>query len=284
MPTWGEARAAATDTLRAGADPDSAVIDAEILLADALDETKERVLAHPDRVLSMDETVRFEALIQRRHLGEPVAYLRGWKEFYGLRVRVDRRVLIPRPDTETLVEAARGFIASLPGRPLIVADVGTGSGAIACAIAAHEPRVRVIAIDLSPEALAVAEANALALGVADRVELRAGDLLAPLTERVDVVCANLPYLRDDEMATLAGQRTSIAYEPRTALAAGPQGLDLIRRAIADLPRVLAPRGAAFFECDPRQAVVVQGLLEGRGLRPRIIRDLAGDERVVMGSG
>jgi release factor glutamine methyltransferase len=260
------------------------VIDAEVLLAEALDETKERVLAHPERVLSTDEAVRFEALIQRRRLGEPVAYLRGWKEFYGLRVRVDRRVLIPRPDTETLVEAARGFIASLPGRPLIVADVGTGSGAIACAIAAHEHRVRVIATDVSHEALAVAEANALALGVADRVELRAGDLLAPLTERVDVVCANLPYLRDDEMATLAGQRTSIAFEPRTALAAGPQGLDFIRRAIADVPRVLAPRGAAFFECDPRQAVVVQGLLEGRGLRPRVIRDLAGDERVVMGSG
>lgn len=279
MTTWGEARAVGTAGLRGGAEPASAALDADLLLAFTLGVTKETVLAHPGRSISADEAVRFEALVRRRSEGEPVAYLRGWKEFYGLRFRVDPRVLIPRPETETLVEEARRAIA---GRAAIVVDLGTGSGAIACAIAVHQPLVRVIALDLSREALAVAEANALSLGVADRVELREGDLLAPISKRVDVVCANLPYLRDDALSELTGDRTSLRYEPRRAVAAGTDGLDLIRRAASDLRRVLAPGGTALFECDPPQATEVASLLAGRGLRASVVRDLAGSERVVRG--
>src|SRR6267378_6139819 len=166
MRTWGEERDAAVAALRA-AGIATAALDADVLLAHVLGVTKEMLYAHPDTEMSHGAERRYRDLIERRARGEPVAYLRGFKEFYGLRFTVDRRVLIPRPETETLVDAARELIA---GRAVTIADVGTGSGAIAVAIAANEHRVRVIATDDSLDALAVAESNALANGVADRVQ------------------------------------------------------------------------------------------------------------------
>jgi len=278
MPTWGEARAAATTRLRSAPDPDTAALDADVLLAYVLGVGKEALFAHPERELSPAEDVRFQQLVERRGRGEPVAYLRGFKEFYGLRFLVDPRVLIPRPETEALVDTAREVIA---GRALTVVDVGTGSGAIAVAIAAHEPRVRVIATDSSRDALAVAQANALAGGVADRVEFRLGDLLAPITERVDLVCANLPYLPDASVDKWAGARSSLAFEPRDAVVAGADGLDVIRRCVADLPRVLAPHGAALFECDPPQVATVVQLLVSQVLRAEARQDLSGNQRIVL---
>ena len=279
MPTWGEARIAAIARLRTAPDADTAALDADVLLGHVLGVGKEALFAHPERRLTVIEQERFQELVERRSHGEPVAYLRGFKEFYGLRFAVDRRVLIPRPETEVIVAAARERIA---GQALAVVDVGTGSGAIAVAIAAHEHRVRVIGTDDSRDALAVAEANALANGVADRVEFRYGDLLAPITERVDIVAANLPYLTDASVARGVGERSSLAFEPRAAVVAGPDGLAVIRRCVADLPRVLAPTGAAFLECDPPQAAAIVGLLEASGLRGEILRDLSGNERVVVG--
>jgi release factor glutamine methyltransferase len=281
MPTWGEARAAAAARLRTSPDPATASLDADVLLAHVLGVEKAALFAHPERQMSDADAARYRDLVERRARGEPVAYLRGFKEFYELRFRVDPRVLIPRPETETLVDAARELIA---GRAVTVVDVGTGSGAIAVAIAAHEPRVRVIATDISRDALAVAETNALACGVADRVDLRHGDLLTPIVERVDIVCANLPYLRDDTVSEWVGERTSLAFEPRVAVVAGPDGLDVIRRCVADLPRVLAPGAAALFECDPPQAGAVLGLLESHGLGGAVRHDLSGNERVVIGYG
>jgi release factor glutamine methyltransferase len=277
MPTWGEARAAATTRLRSAPGADTASLDADVLLAHTLGVGKEALFAHPERELSSAEDQGYRELVERRATGEPVAYLRGFKEFYGLRFRVDPRVLIPRPETEVLVDAARELIA---GRALTVADVGTGSGAIAVAIAAHEHRVHVIATDASREALAVAESNALATGVADRVEFRHGDLLAPISERVDIVCANLPYLPDGSVDRWVGERSSLAFEPRVAVIAGADGLDVIRRCVGDLPRILGPGGVAFFECDPPQVSAVAEALGGAGLRTRTIRDLAGLDRVV----
>ena len=279
MPTWGEARAAATTRLRSAPDADTAALDADVLLAYVLGVGKEALFAHPERKLTLAENARFQELVERRGRGEPVAYLRGFKEFYGLRFLVDPRVLIPRPETEALVDAARELIA---GRALTVVDVGTGSGAIAVAIAAHEHRVRVIATDSSRDALAVAQANALANGVADRVEFRRGDLLAPITERVDLVCANLPYLPDASVDRWVGERSSLAFEPRVAVVAGADGLDVIRRCVSDLPRVLAPGGVALFECDPPQTRIVARMLEGASLRTRVFRDLSGAERLVTG--
>src|SRR5438876_5949245 len=277
MRTWGEERDAGTAALRA-AGIATAVLDADVLLAHVLGVAKETLYAHPDMELSHGAMRRYRELVARRAKGEPVAYLRGFKEFYGLRFLVDPRVLIPRPETEALVDTAREVIA---GRALTVVDVGTGSGAIAVAIAAHEPRVRVIATDSSRDALAVAEANALAGGVADRVEFRLGDLLAPITERVDLVCANLPYLPDASVDKWVGERSSLAFEPRDAVVAGADGLDVIRRCVANLPRVLAPHGAALFECDPPQVATVVQLLLSQVLRAEARQDLSGNQRIVL---
>jgi release factor glutamine methyltransferase len=152
---------------------------------------------------------------------------------------------------------------------LTVVDVGTGSGAIAVALAVTEPQLRVIATDVSANALAVAQANAIAN--AARIEFRVGDLLAPIHGPVDVVAANLPYLRDEDLGDVTGDRASLAHEPRLATVAGEDGLVLVRRAISDLPRVLVPDGAAFFECDPPQVAAIS---------VDVLRDLAGLDRVV----
>src|SRR5438874_2183714 len=195
MRTWGEERDAAVAALRA-AGITTAALDADVLLVHVLGVTKEMLYAHPDTEMTLGAERRYRDLIERRAKGEPVAYLRGFKEFYGLRFSVDSRVLIPRPETETLVDAAREIIA---GRAVTVADVGTGSGAVAVAIAAHERTVHVIGTDISVDALIVARENTLRNGVADRIELREGDLLAPIAEPVDLVVANLPYLRADPL-------------------------------------------------------------------------------------
>lgn len=278
MPDRGEARSRATDLLRrSGAS--TPALDADVILASVLAVPKEMLVAHPEVELTGAEAERFDALVEKRSRGVPVAYLRGFKEFYGLRFAVDERVLVPRPETETLVDAVRSYAA---GRPLTVVDLGTGSGAIAIALAVREPQLRVIATDISTGALAVAADNAATHGV--RVELRAGDLLAPIDdwERLDVVAANLPYLSDTVLADpsdLVGERASLAHEPRLATVAGPDGLALIRRAIADLPRVLAAGGAAFFECDPPQIAAISELLDPLGAVD-VLRDLAGLDRVV----
>ncbi len=273
MPTRGEARATATERLRALGAPTPA-LDADVLLAHVLDLPKEAIVAHPEVAVEAATARHYEELIERRGAGVPVAYLRGFKEFYGLRFTVDDRVLVPRPETELLVDAVRAYAG---GRPLTVVDLGTGSGAIAVALAATEPALRIIAVDVSTGALDVARTNAAANRAT--VEFRAGDLLAPISERVDVVAANLPYLSDAEPADLTGDRASLAYEPRLATFAGADGLALVRRAIADLPRVLAPDGAAFFECDPPQVAAVTVLLRPMGTVD-VLRDLAGLERIV----
>jgi len=252
----------------------SPALDADVLLAHVLDISKESLVAHPEIALSAAEIERYDRLIDKRAQGTPVAYLRGFKEFYGLRFMVDERVLVPRPETEVLVDAVRSHAH---GRSLTVVDLGTGSGAIAVALSATEPALRVIAVDVSTDALAVARANAEANHAP--VEFRVGDLLGPIREPVDIVAANLPYLREDELADLTGDRAALAHEPRLATVAGPDGLALVRRAITDLPRVLAPDGAAFFECDPPQVAAVSELLAPLGAVD-VLRDLAGLERVV----
>jgi len=278
MTTRGAAREEAIARLRAAADP-TAALDADLLLAHVCGISKEALYAHGDARLSGRQRAEYDELVRRRGEGEPVAYLRGWKEFFGLRFAVDPRVLIPRPETEVLVEAGLAFIEATERTR--VADVGTGSGAVAVALAAHAPFARVIATDASAEALEVARANVAAHGLEERIELRSGDLLEPLGAPVDLLLANLPYLRDDDVAELTGERTSLRFEPRMAVVAGPDGLDVIRRAVAQLPARLAAGGAAYFECDPPQAAEVERLLrETLGAATRAIPDLTGSPRVV----
>lgn len=277
MTTRAAARAEATALLREAHD-DTAALDADLLLAHACGLAKEELYAHLDLPVAAAEEAAYRGLVRRRAHGEPVAYLRGYKEFFGLRFAVDPRVLIPRPETEVLVEAAIAFIRRT-GRAL-VADVGTGSGAIAVAVAVSEPSVRVIATDFSAAALEVARANAEAHGVPARLDLRRGDLLAPVDRAVDVVTANLPYLSDERRS--GWDRTSLRFEPREAVVAGPDGLDVIRRCVAQLPGKLARGGAIFLECDPPQAGPVEALLRAMGATSRVVADLSGAPRVVAG--
>ncbi len=276
MRTWGEERATGTWLLRS-AGVETATLDADVLLAHVAGIEKEELYAHPETPTTRGQRERYHELLARRAEGEPVAYLRGWKEFYGLQFAVDRRVLVPRPETEVLVDAAREAIA-LTGA-MMVADVGTGSGAIAVALAVNDARLRVIATDVSADALAVARENARSHRLARRVEFRQGDLVAPLVEPVPVIVANLPYLRDDSVERWVGERSSRAFEPHVAVVAGADGLALIRRCVAELPRVLAAGGVALFEVDPPQAGQVRELLAPLGA-VRVLRDLSGGDRVV----
>lgn len=205
-------------------------LDAQVLLSHILGKERVALLTYPERSLSEAQAEQFQRLVERRALREPVAYLTGHKEFYGLDFLVDRRVLIPRPETELLIDAALQIIRARldAGRMPFVADIGAGSGAIPIVLAVTEPRLPYLyAVDLSQDALEVARLNCQRHHVSDRVRLLHGDLLAPLPEPVDIITANLPYVGDEEAALLAPD--VITYEPRLALFSGPRGLDLLNR-------------------------------------------------------
>lgn len=220
---------------------DSRRLERELILAEVLNVSRESVFAHPERRLTPDEAVRFEALWARVEAGEPVAYVLGKKEFYGLEFAVDARVLIPRPETELLVEAVLDCVKSLEWP--VVLEVGTGSGAIAVVLAKALPQARVLATDISEEALCVARHNAARWEVG--VEFFQADLLTdlPWTEcGVDVVVANLPYIGRKEFDFI--QLMVERYEPEVALFGGDDGLDLYRRLlgeIAAVPAAMSPR-------------------------------------------
>jgi release factor glutamine methyltransferase len=244
-------------------------LDAEVLLADALRCTRADLFAQGDRAMTEDEMGRFRSLAARRLDGEPVAYLVGRRDFRWLSLAVDPRVLIPRPETEHLVEAA----LSLPSGARVV-DVGTGSGAVALALASERPDLEVVAVDVSADALDVARANAAALGLA--VTFAGGDLLDEVAGRVDAVVSNPPYVKDgDELP-----RDVAAFEPSLALRAGPDGLDVIRRLV---PAAAARAPFLALEVGAGQAGAVAELCRAAGYAEiEVVPDLAGIERVVVG--
>jgi release factor glutamine methyltransferase len=212
----------------------NARLDAEVLLSHTLHVERSARYAYPQRTLTPEQEQQFLTLIERRSHGEPVAYLTGHKEFYGLDFLVDKRVLIPRPETELLVEAALRACRQMlgAGRTPIVADIGTGSGIIPVTLAVLEPRLQYLyASEISIDALEVAYLNCQRHHVEDRVRLLHGDLLAPLPEPVDILTANLPYVGTDEMDELP---PDVRYEPRLALFSGPDGLDLLHRFFTEL--------------------------------------------------
>ena len=292
----------ATEKLRA-AGSESARLDAELLLAHVLEVERTTVLAHPEVPVGERHGARLAQLIERRASGEPVAYIRGFKEFFGLAIAVDRRALIPRPETERLVELAldqvRDALTSAPrfakAGPLRIWDVGTGSGALAIAIAAGLLRkgyggaFAITATDLSPEALALALENAVAHGLADVIDLRQGDLLATPADTADpagtaatadLVVANLPYI---PTADLAGLPIAASFEPIEALHGGPDGLLLIRRLLAELPTVLSGSGAALLEIGADQAGAALDAAAAAlpGWPASVARDLGGRPRVLV---
>ena len=285
----------AVERLRA-AGSESARLDAELLLGHALGMDRTGVLAHPEAPVGDGQRDRFAALLERRAAGEPVAYIRGVKEFYGLAFAVDARALIPRPETETLVELAlgrvRASLAAAPrpidARPFRVLDVGTGSGAVVVALArtlgraGYGDAVRFTASDRSTDALALAVENAVAHGVADRIDFRVADLLAPAVEvdgPVDLVVANLPYVPSADLPSLP---IAAHFEPREALDGGSDGLDLVRGLMGELPRVLAPSGSALLEIgsDQVDAALAAAAAALPGWNATIHADLGGRPRVL----
>lgn len=247
-------------------------LDAQLLMLHALGRAEgERawLLAHDTDELAQDAADRFRAACARRAAGEPFAYITGHKEFHGLDLAIDARVLVPRPDTETLVDWALELIR--PQAPATVLDLGTGSGAIALAIAHARPQARVEGVDASAGALAVAGSNAARLGLA--VALRQADWLKG-AGRFDFILSNPPYIAEADPHLPA-----LRHEPVSALVAGPDGLDDIRRLVQDAPSHLSPGGWLLLEHGHDQAAAVRGLLEARGFSDvRSRDDLAGIAR------
>jgi release factor glutamine methyltransferase len=253
--------------------------EARWLVATLLGVTDSALLAYPDAPVSPDVLERVRLAIQRRAAHEPFAYVVGKREFYGRTFLVNRHVLVPRPETETLIEATLAVLAQQrrSGRasPLVV-DVGSGSGAIACTLALEAPCTRVAACDVSAAALAVAAQNRDRLGLRDTLSLVRGDLLSWLRAPADLVVANLPYLPASRIPTLMADVRD--WEPHLALDGGPDGLDLVRRLLADARRAVRPGGTILLELDPEQMAPAAALLPEAA--SRAIPDLAGLDRVL----
>jgi release factor glutamine methyltransferase len=260
-----------TQALAAGAALGLERLDAQLLLLHALGRPQSErawLLAHDAQVLTDEARAAFMAACKRRAGGEPLAYIAGCKEFFGLELQVDARVLVPRPDTETLVEWALEVAGDQPR----VIDLGTGSGAIALAIKQHRPGATVDAVDASAAALEVAGANAARLGL--ELRLRQASWLAGTDCRYDVIVSNPPYVADDDPHLAA-----LKHEPAQALGAGPDGLKDLRAIIAQAPRHLNPGGWLLLEHGWDQAPAVRGLLQAAGFTAVASRrDLAGIER------
>ena len=265
---------------------DSARLDAEVLLAHALDTERLRLYVDYEKPILAAERDRYRALVQRRATERvPVSQLLGEREFWSLTFRVTGDVLTPRPETETLVEAALGKVGAMAqgalrdGDPIRVLDLGTGSGAIALSLASELPHAEITATDLSEPALQIATENADQLHKRERIRLLAGDLFEPVaSERFDVVVSNPPYVARDLMASLPPE---LSHEPEMALFAGADGLDVIRRLVAEAGDHLSPGGWLLIELSPEQMeVVMQELLKAGFVELERHFDLAKLPRVV----
>jgi release factor glutamine methyltransferase len=277
---------------------ESARLDAEVLLAFTLGTDRTALAAHPERPVDGATADHYDEAVRRRETGEPVAYIRGIKEFFGVAFAVDARALIPRPETERLVELAVAEtlarlttgIAGRGGEPVRIVDVGTGSGAVAIAVAVELRRRRVIpgedvtfiATDRSPDALGLARENAVGHAIADVITFIEADLLPPADpggSRFDIVLANLPYVRSDAIPTLP---IAASFEPVGALDGGPDGLVVIRRLLERLPDALAPDGVALLEigADQGDAAPTAAAQVLPGWSATIETDLAGLPRVL----
>jgi len=284
-----ELLADATARLRAGGSP-TPRLDAELLLAHAFGRDRVWLAAHPEAMLEPAVERRLAEWVDRRAAGEPVAYLRGFKEWLSLRLATDRRALIPRPETELLASSAIDEVAARLAageEPITTWEVATGSGAVAVALALRFKaaltlgRLRLTASDLSAEALELAAENLAQHGASQLVSLACGDLLdpAPRELRFDLLLANLPYVPTAEVDARHG---SLGFEPRLALDGGPDGLVVLTRFISQLPARLAPGGVALLEIGAGQAREVRGIAaaHANGLAVSTIVDLAGIERIV----
>lgn len=259
----------------AEANIEDAPLESELLLRHVLEISQVELYQDPEGEIEPAQAKKFWALVKRRLSGEPAAYITGHREFYGLDFYVDSRVLIPRPESELLVEKALALAQTHPAAS--IAEIGTGSGAIAISLALNLPRARIYATDISESALKVARSNCQRHGVADRIHLLRGDMLEPLPEAVDIIVANLPYVSQAELSRLTD------FEPELALNGGADGLAQIEKLCQQASGKLRPHGFLLLEIGQGQEKAVTALL--RRLFPlagiEIFPDLSGIARVVI---
>lgn len=265
---------------------DSPRLDAEVLLADLLGMRRVDLYLNYDRPLDFDELSGYRAMVRRRAVREPVAYIIGKKEFYSLDFMVNRDVLIPRPETELLVDyAVESAIKTRFAEKddLYIADIGTGSGAIAVTMAREVPHAKIYAVDSSEKALATAGKNAIYHGVQDNITFMEGDLLTPLLElnvNIDLILANLPYVPASGFSDMAPDVKD--YEPHSALAGGADGFDLIKRLVIGAKDVLNDGGRVILEIWPDHVDRIKELCAGRSIGvSNVIKDLSGRDRIVI---
>ena len=261
-------------------------LDAEVLLSALLGRDRMYLYVHFDEPLEQEELAQFRSYVKERAAHMPLAYVLGRREFMGLDFRVTRDTLIPRPDTEILVQCAVDFLCARMEAgmdELCVADIGTGTGAIALSTLHYTERTHADAVDISPAAAAVARDNAETLGLTERIDIHVGDLLAPLAGRAyDMILSNPPYIPSADIAALMPEVRS--YEPHLALDGGADGLDIYRRLTADAPALLKEGGAIAVEVGINEAAAVAVLMEEhtRIVRTETMKDLGGIDRVVVG--
>lgn len=265
------------------ANADSPRLEAEVLLAEALQCQRIELYTRFDQVPPDEPMAKFRGWVKQRIAGEPVAYIVGHREFYSLKFAVDSNVLIPRPETEHVVVAALEAAKRIEDRPLRVLDVGTGSGCIAITLAKHLPDCKIAATDISPAAISVAKQNAEAHGVFEKIRFFSGDLFAALpagSNPVHLIVSNPPYIGTREMETVDQQVRE--FEPQIALFAGEAGTDVIARLVAEAPERLLPNGFLIFETSPVIMNDCLKLVEQSGLQlVEVVKDLAGLKRVVV---
>ena len=256
-------------------------LEAEVMVMNVLRMPRQAIFAEQEREVSEQQQVALDELLERRYTREPLAYILGQREFYGINVDLTPAVLIPRPESEGLVEHAL-FMAmmGMESTDLTIADVGTGSGAIAINLAIHLPMGRIFAVDISDSVLDVAAYNIRVHGVGDRVSLAIGDLLDAVPEPLDLIVANLPYIPTDRISTL---QPEVQKEPVLALDGGADGLDLIRRLLAQAENKLKSHGIILLEMDPDQVPVVAELALQHFPKGStdVEQDLAGMDRILV---
>jgi len=257
---------------------DSARLDAEILLALTLQKPRTWLYTWPEHIPSLPEQHMYLDLLRRRQSGEPVAYLTHRREFFGLELKINHHVLVPRPETETLVQCVLDVLAD--NSAARIADLGTGSGAVALALASQKPQARIVATDASSDALALARENAERLGI-DNVTFMAGDWLVPLSGLTfDLIASNPPYIAEDDPHL---SRDGVRFEPKPALVSGKDGLDAIRQLVTESPACLETGGWLMIEHGFDQGEAVRGLFTEVGFIDVVThRDLGGNERVTIG--
>lgn len=279
--TLREALQSTARILREGKIED-AFAEAELLLGRAVGMSRTQIYTEPARKLNPAETRELVLMIQRRLNHEPSSYILQECEFYGLDFHVEHGVFIPRPETEVLVEQALNFADHLGNakKKIKIADIGTGCGAIAISLALALPKSKIYATDISHLALKVARINCRRHGVENQVELLLGNLLEPLPEAVDIIVANLPYVREDEFGDLSPE--IVNFEPEIALLGGKDGLEKIKQLVEQAPAKLSPEGALIFEIGHGQREAVHSLISGYlpQARIQIVPDPAGIDRVV----